>query len=113
MASIRIVRVNNKEYIQVIAYEPGRGGHPRIKVLKSFGPNTTLNMIEAKIFLSNYNVLEKIKTDPEVNKVENMVTIEKVATAIAGSILGYKVIEYLFGKKDSEEKGTEEKKSEK
>ena len=99
MATIRITRVNEKEYIQVITYEQNRYGKSRIKVLKSFGPNTTLNMVEAKIFKANYDILEKISNDPQVTQAEGMVKVEKVTSAIAGGILGYKVLEYLFGKK--------------
>jgi hypothetical protein len=99
MATIRITKISEKEYIQVVTYETNRYGNRRIKVLKSFGPNTTLNMIEAKIFKANYDILEKISKDPQVEKAEGLVKIEKVTSAIAGGILGYKVLEYLFGNK--------------
>lgn len=99
-ASIRVINVNNKEYIQVITYEPGVYGHSRVKILKAFGSNTTANMIEAKIFKANYDILESLKSDPDVNTVDTMGLIEKVGGLTAGAILGWKVIEYLFGKKE-------------
>jgi predicted secreted Zn-dependent protease len=101
MATIRISNVGGKEYIQVITYEINPRGQNHLKILKSFGPNTPRNMIEAKIFKTNFELLEKLKNDPDINlnDVEKMGAIEKVAGSITGAILGWKLLEYLCKKK--------------
>jgi hypothetical protein len=100
MASIRIISAGGKEYIQVVTYESSPRGQ-RIKILKSFGPNTPGNMIEAKVFKANFDLLETLKEDPSIKTAETMSSVEKIAGALTGAILGWKVLDYLFKKKSN------------
>ena len=90
--------VKGTNYVQVITYETDEYGQRKLKVLKSFGAETVFSKTEAKLFKMNYNVLEKMKDSPKVREAETMGDIEKFAGAVAGSILGFKVLKYLFDK---------------
>jgi hypothetical protein len=95
-ASYRIINVNQREYIQVITHEKNRFGQSRVKILKSFGLNIPANLIGAKIFIANFNILENLKTDSEVTAKTGQEVIKKVGGARVGDILGWEIIAYLF-----------------
>jgi hypothetical protein len=91
MASVRIINVGGRSYLQVVEYV-NVGGRRSIKVLKSFGTDNLQNRLQAEQFASNYNTLRSIAQrevqQPDVN-IENLL---KGALVIFGIILGAKII---------------------
>lgn len=91
MASVRIINVGGRSYLQVVEYV-NVGGRRSIKILKSFGTDNLQNRLQAEQFASNYNTLRSIAQrevqQPDVN-IENLL---KGALVIFGIILGAKII---------------------
>jgi len=91
MASVRIINVGGRSYLQVVEYV-NVGGRRSIKILKSFGTDNLQNRLQAEQFASNYNTLRSIAQrevqQPDVN-IENLL---KGAVVIFGIILGAKII---------------------
>ena len=98
MATIRKIKVRGKTYLQVVRYEYDQFGKRHLTVLKSFGQDTPLNYLKAKQFEANYNVLESVLAQPNVDSTEKVIMLENLALATFGAILGYELIKKLFGK---------------
>lgn len=95
MASVRTITVGGRNYLQVVEYVKVDGKR-RIKILKSFGPDTLENRLKAEQFASNYNTFRSVARK-EVQKPN--VTAEdflKGALVIFGIILGAKIISEII-----------------
>lgn len=64
-ASVRLIRVNNGEYVQAVSY---RGG--KVKVLKSFGKNNLENRLRAHQFVADYNTLLRLSKESNPPETE-------------------------------------------
>jgi hypothetical protein len=89
MASVRIISVNGRNYLQVVEYV-NIGGKRSIKILKSFGLNNLQNRLQAEQFASNYNTFRTI-AQREVQQ-GNAADFLKAAFVIFGIILGAAII---------------------
>jgi len=91
MASVRTITVGGRNYLQVVEYVKVVGKR-RIKILKSFGPDSLENRLKAEQFASNYNTFKSVAQreahQPNVN-IDNLL---KGALVIFGIILGAKII---------------------
>lgn len=89
MASVRVINVGGRNYLQVVEYV-NVSGKRSIKILKSFGPDNLQNRLQAEQFASNYNTFRAI-AQREVQQ-GNAADFLKVALAIFGIILGAAII---------------------
>jgi|GEM_PF-3180492 hypothetical protein len=89
MASVRVISVGGRNYLQVVEYV-NVSGKSTIKVLKSFGQGNLENRLQAERFASNYNTFKAI-AQKEV-KPGNAGDFLKAALVIFGIILGAAII---------------------
>ena len=89
-ASVRTVKVNEQQYLQVVRYFRENGKY-KTKIIKSFGRDNLENRLKAQQFASAYNSLADIaKKEFERNiGFENLL---KGAMVIFGLILGAAII---------------------
>ena len=97
-AHLRTIIVNQKHYLQVITYEPHPKFHTRqkIKILKAFGPSTPENLIEAQIFICNYNFALELLHHPQFQEPRTNQILQKICVCKMGNIFGVSVITSLF-----------------
>lgn len=89
MASVRVINVGGRNYLQVVEYA-NISGKSTIKILKSFGQNNLQNRLQAEQFASNYNTFKSIaRREAQQGNVEDFL---KAALVIFGIILGAKII---------------------
>lgn len=93
MASVRVVTVNGRNYLQVVEYV-NVGGKSTIRILRSFGPDNLQNRIQAQQFASSYNTFKEI-AQKEV-KQGNVADFLKAALVIFGIILGAALISEII-----------------
>lgn len=91
MASVRIINVGGRNYLQVVEYVTV-GGKRRIRILKSFGPNNLENRLRAEKFASNYNTFRSIAQREVQRENVDLGNLLKGALVIFGLILGAKII---------------------
>lgn len=105
MASVRVVKVGNSEYLQVVEYARS-GNQVRTRVLSSFGKNTWENRLKAEKYAADYDRLRQVATEyatsPGGQTDHN--DFSNFALAVFGLILGGAVVIALlteiFGSKD-------------
>ena len=102
MASVRTIKVHNKEYLQVVEYFV-ETGQRRMRVLKAFGENTWVNRLKANQFESSYNLLKAFKSDVSPRDADEATTIFNTALVLFGAILGAKLIADLFKNNESDD----------
>jgi hypothetical protein len=93
------VRVNGKEYLQVVEYKSIQGKE-KVIILKSFGENTLMNRLQAIQFKASFQALKTFKTDANVQGAEDLQTVINLALVAFGAILGIKFITDYFSKPD-------------
>lgn len=93
-ASVRTVKVNEQQYLQVVRYFRENGKY-KTKIIKSFGRDNLENRLKAQQFASTYNSLADIaKKEYERNiGFENLL---RGALVIFGLILGAAIITELI-----------------
>ena len=91
MASVRVINVGGKRYLQVVEYV-NVGGKRKTKILKSFGPNNLANRLKAEQFASNYNTFRSVAQREIQQASINIDDLLKGALVIFGIILGAKII---------------------
>lgn len=89
MASVRVISVGGRNYLQVVEYV-NVGGKSTIKILKSFGPDNLENRLKAERFASSYDRFKAI-AQKEV-KQGNAGDFLTAALVIFGIILGAALI---------------------
>jgi len=99
IVSLRTVRVNGKEYLQVVEYKSIQGKE-KVIILKSFGENTLMNRLQAIQFKASFQALKTFKTDANVQGAEDLQTVINLALVAFGAILGIKFITDYFSKPD-------------
>jgi hypothetical protein len=92
MAWVRTTTVAGRQYLQVVETQPGGS----IIVLRSFGQYDIENLLKAQQYAASYNQLTEISKNPPTTDTDLLI---KSALAIFGAILGYAIIDELFGKK--------------
>ena len=97
MASLRVTKVRDEEYLQVVEYYTEDNKH-KLRVLKSFGKNILANRLKALQFESSYNLLKAFKDQVAPQNADDLTTIFNTALAIFGTILGAAIIADLLGK---------------
>ena len=95
-AKIRVITVNGTKYVQAVTYHKPKGSRKSLKVLKSFGARTVFSLTEAKLFARTYNVIEAMRDDPNIGNQASPGDVETFSCAVAGPLLGFKVLKYLF-----------------
>jgi len=100
MASIRIITVHTKKYIQVVEYFI-ESGQRRLRVLKAFGEDSLVNRLKAKQFESSYNLLKAFRSDVTPQDADETTAIFNTALILFGAVLGAKLIADLFKDKNS------------
>jgi hypothetical protein len=93
MASVRVISVNGRNYLQVVEYT-NVAGKNTIKILGSFGQDILQNRLRAEQFASNYNTF-KAMAKKEV-KPGNTGDFLKAALVIFGIILGAALISEII-----------------
>ncbi len=93
MASVRVINVNGRNYLQVVEYI-NSNGRSTLKVLKSFGSESIQSRLQAEQFASNYNTFKAI-AQKEV-KQGNAGDFLKAALVIFGLILGAALISEII-----------------
>jgi hypothetical protein len=93
LASVRIINVGGRTYLQVVEYI-NIGGRRSIRVLRSFGPDNLENRLQAEQFASSYNTLRTI-AQREVQR-GNTADFLKAAFVIFGIILGAAIISEII-----------------
>jgi hypothetical protein len=99
MASVRVINVGGRNYLQVVEYV-NVGGKSTIKVLRSFGQDNLENRLQAEHFASNYNSFKAI-AKKEV-KPGNSGDFLKAALVIFGIILGAAIISEIVDELNKE-----------
>ena len=94
MAWVRTTSVGGQQYLQVVQTNPNGS----LTVLRSFGPWSVENYLKAQQFAASYNQLTEIQRSPPTNDAD---ALFKTALAIFGAIVGYTIINELFGQKKS------------
>jgi hypothetical protein len=91
MASVRIINVGGRSYLQVVEYV-NVGGRRSIKILKSFGTDNLQNRLQAEQFASNYNTLRSLAQRETQQPNVNVADLLTGALVVFGIILGAKII---------------------
>lgn len=91
------MRVNGKEYLQVVEYKSIQGKE-KVIILKSFGENNLMNRLQAIQFKASFQALKAFKTDANVQGAEDLQTVVNLALVAFGAILGIKFITDYFSK---------------
>ena len=91
MATVRIITVGGKNYLQVVQYVKV-GGKRKIKILKSFGPDNLQNRLKAEQFASNYNTFRSVAQRETQQPNVDIGKLLTGALVIFGIILGAKII---------------------
>jgi hypothetical protein len=97
MVSVRVIKVGDSEYIQVVEYERS-GSQTKTKVVGSFGKNSLEARMRAEQFASEYDRLKEIATSEaaESKTSEPPQNFVIIAMAVFGVILGAAVIAALL-----------------
>jgi hypothetical protein len=99
MAFIRIASVGDKRYVQVVDYYYDATGKRKLKIIKSFGLETTQSRMEAHSFLSNFQNFEKLR---EQNKDLSWDELLKLFLGIGSGVLavylGIEILKWIFDK---------------
>jgi hypothetical protein len=96
MASVRVVNVGGKEYLQVVEYYRRADGRQSLRVLKSFGQYTVENWLKASQFAASYDQLRAIGARAAENSVD-WDELLKGALTVFGVILGAGVVAAVLG----------------
>jgi hypothetical protein len=99
MAFIRTATVGGRRYIQVADYYYDSNGNRRLKIIKSFGLETSQSLMDADAFLSTFQHFEKIKHEHPKSSWEELI---KLALGIGGGVLalymGGEILKWIFSK---------------
>jgi len=99
MASVRITKVKEKQYIQVVDYytDPRTTTDKplhRLRVLKSFGSNSWVHLLQAQHFVADYDLLVKF-LESTIFPTGDIRRLFLIASEQFGHTLGADLIEQI------------------
>lgn len=97
MVSVRVVKVGDSEYLQVVEYARS-SGQVKTRVLSSFGKNTWENRLKAEKYAADYDRLRQVATEyaSSPGGQDNRNDFVNFALAVFGLILGVAVVVALL-----------------
>jgi hypothetical protein len=99
MAFIRIASVGEKRYVQVAEYYYDPTGTRKLKIIKSFGLESSQTKIEAQTFLSNFENFEKLrKNNPNMGWDELLKIFLGIGGGVLAVYLGIEILKWIFDK---------------